>query len=462
MMKQHLYKIAFLLTCFAFTGCSKFLDVTPSTQVVNPSTIADFQEMLNSDSLGIGNYFLTDLMSDDTYMTNNMRGSIDNSYTRSYLWQNTIWNAADVDFMYSGSYTRILQMNVILSKVTSAPADTSNTVQNRNMVIAQSLIHRSWYYLQLANIYGPAYQTTSSFTDLAVPLVLAPNAAALPYRATVQEVYSQVVSDLRTAVSNSYLPGTGKDILHPGKAAGYALLARAYLYMHNYDSALLYADSSLALVNKVTNYISGYAIPTQLVDLRNNPEILMAKIAYEQTFYKMFNNYSVRNSPSLYAYLGYYDMRYSLRFDYAGAMRTTTYNGATTIVTDFSLSTPEVLLTKAECLARKGEITGAVDIVNTIATNRVRYYVPVSASTSSEALRLVLAERRRELFMHGGLRLFDLKRLNQDAATAVDLTRKGDDSTVLATLPALSSRYVMPFTQTILANNPNITQNVRQ
>lgn len=456
-MKKIIY---FLLTLIVFTGCEKFLDVNPSTASVNPTTVAEFQEILNADSLAIGNYMLTDLMSDDVRLTNAALAGQDNFYSRSYLWSNVIWNPTDEDYMYSSSYARILQMNIILSRINTAPKDSVNTVENRSNVVSQSLIQRSYYYLQLANVYGAGYNSTTAATDLAVPLVLAPDASAQPSRATVKEVYTKLITDLRQAVNNPYLPAMGQDIIHPGKAAGYALLSRAYLYMAAYDSALLYADSSLALASSLKDISSSYSGPTQLVDLKTNPEILMAKVAYEQNFYSIIK-YAFQVSNELASLLSFSDGRYNTRLTWY-TYKTTTYNGSTTLFSDFSVSVPEVMLTKAECLARRGDAAGAMNLVNTLAAKRIRNYVSLATSNADSALVYVLNERRRELFVHGGLRLFDLKRFNVNTSTQVTLTRKQDDGTVIATLPPLSSRYLVPFTQKILANNPNMVQNVRQ
>jgi len=460
MMNKNIINII-LFSCILFlAGCKKFLDVSPSTESVNPLKIKDFQEMLNNDSLSVGNYFLLDLASDDVYLPNTVLKGVDNYYLRTYLWKVTIWNPADVDYMYNSAYTRILQMNIILSRVNTAPADSLNTIENRSNVISQSLINRAWFYLQLANIYGVAYNTATAAKDLAVPLVLLPDASAKPARASVKDVYYQVIGDLKSAVNNPYLPSQGQDIIHPGKAAAYALLSRAYLYMANYDSASVYADSSLALVSALQNYRSGYSAPTQLLDLKTNPEILLGKVSYEQNFFSTYSS-SIQLSSSLTPYMSYFDYRYFYRFN-GYNYKTTTYNSITTIFTDNSVGVPEVMLTKAECLARKGDADGAAVLINNISSNRQRFYSPITDYDASNILDFVLAERRRELFYHGGMRLFDLKRLNMEDKYKLDLVRKDDDSTVIATLPAGSSRYIFPFPQTVLSNNPNIVQNVRE
>lgn len=460
-MNRKLILIITILSALLSSGCKKFLDVQPSTQSINPSTIADFREMLNSDSLSVGNYFLLDLMTDDVALLDaTVTTGLDNYFTRSYLWKSQIWNAADNDNMYSGAYARILQMNIILNRINNAPLDSLNTTENRSNIISQALINRSWNLLQLANTYGAAYNDASAQTDLAVPLVLSPDVSALPSRATVKQVYHQVLTDLHMAVNNPYLPAKGSDIIHPGKAAGYALLSRTYLYMASYDSAKLYADSSLLLVNTLTNYTAGYTRPTQLLDMRNDREILMGKIAYEQSFYALLSS-TIVMSNSMAAIYSANDVRNTARYT-RGSYLTSQYNNLTTLVFDCSLGIAEVMLIKAECLARKGDYTGAMALVNNLAANRIRNYTPVTNYDASNTLTYVLNERRRELLLHGGLRLFDLKRLNMQSATAITLQRKKADGTVMAELPALSSRYLMPFSPLVLANNPNIVQNVRQ
>ncbi|MGF6849348.1 hypothetical protein QFZ51_004583 [Chitinophaga sp. W3I9] len=127
---------------------------------------------------------------------------------------------------------------------------------------------------------------------------------------------------------------------------------------------------------------------------------------------------------------------------------------------DYSLGVPEVMLIKAECLARQQDAAGALALVNELRKNRLVTYAPLNSST--DVLTTVLEERRRELFYHGGLRLFDLKRLNRDSRFAQTLQRFADNGTTLkATLTANSPRYLMPFSPLIIANNPAIIQNPR-
>lgn len=464
MYKRLLVFVVVICGLWLLPSCKKFLDVSPPSANVNPTTIKDFQEILNSDSLSRGHFFLLDMMSDDLTFTDAQVAASTNYYLRSFLWQNLIWNPADADVLYNSTYSRILQMNVILDRINAAPADELNTPQNKNLVISQALINRAWFYLQLVNAYGPAYDATTSATDLGVPLVLTAGTNALPARATVAQVYAQIIGDLKTAVGNPGLPAKGSDIIHPGKASGYALLSRAYLYQGDYTAAGNYADSTLAMQSTLQNYNSSlYVNPSQLPDLTSNPEILLGKITIDLAFYSFYTN-TVMPGATLTAALTTSDLRYSKKFLAASRYTPATYRlaGGNSMVFDNSVGVPEVMLIKAECLARSGSFEAAGALLAKLRINRLPTYVVDSRTyTADNILGYVLDERRRELFYHGGLRLFDLKRLNKEVAWRQDIKRLNNSGVTIATLPAGSGLYLVPFSPTVIAANPNILQNPR-
>ncbi|MGF6849349.1 tetratricopeptide (TPR) repeat protein [Chitinophaga sp. W3I9] len=297
-------------------GCKKFFDVRPSTTSINPTTLGDFEEMLNNDSMAICNYLLADFMSDDVRLEDaHLSADAASSYTRSYLWEQTIWKPGDADFMYNASYTRILQMNIILERV----GRSAGSEQQKNVIRAQAQINRAWYYLQLAGLYGTDYQAATAAADLAVPLVLFPDASAQPVRATVQQVYDQVISDLTAAVATPGLPGMGQDVVHPGKAAGYALLARIYLNMAKYPDALNAAQSALAINSQLLKYTRDYAPSSSLLDLSKNPEILLARLCIDYDFYSIRHT-GLNISPSLRAVLDSNDIRLLNNFADGGTL----------------------------------------------------------------------------------------------------------------------------------------------
>ena len=184
----------------------------------------------------------------------------------------------------------------------------------------------------------------------------------------------------------------------------------------------------------------------------------MGKLTSDEDYYSFYQS-AFKISPGLKALLTASDARYSKRF--TSDVYRVSSTPANTYAMDNSISVPEVLLTKAECLARAGKVTEAAAALIKLRSNRINT-TDTRSYTSENILQYVLDDRRRELFLHGGLRLFDLKRLNKVAATQTTITRTNEaGTTVLGTVTPESNRYIVPFSSSVLAANPYITQNPR-
>jgi tetratricopeptide (TPR) repeat protein len=474
---SHLIYVFCLLLVFSSSSCKKFLDVKQSTNTnINPHSVADFEQMLNNTALASPNYLIADLMSDDIMLTDNLLSTYSNSfYIKAYQWWPTTWDAAENDPMYNNAYQMILQCNIILSRLPSAPDGTS---AQKNIIRAQAKINRAYYYFQLANLYGKGYDPATAAQDLAVPLVLNPDASLLPARSTVQQVYALILQDLQDAVNTVELPDFGTDVIHPGRAAALALLARVYLFMSSYTQALSTADAALQIKSTLLDYNnfshtngidpSGGVKnkPLTLKDEMNNPETLLARISEDFSFYPIFFT-TLSISNELMTLYGSTDLRFVYNFVPA-PNAAPTYFGYNDLkfgmVFNYGIGVPEMLLIKAECLARQGDAGAALAQLELI--RKFRYkpedYFPLANTGTDEALRRVLEERRKELFLHGGLRLFDLKRLNLDPRFRKEIVRaSNDDGHIIARLEPSSSAYLLPFAPQIINANPSIIQNPR-
>jgi hypothetical protein len=134
-----------------------------------------------------------------------------------------------------------------------------------------------------------------------------------------------------------------------------------------------------------------------------------------------------------------------------------------------------MLLTKAECLARAGDVTGAMNTVNLLRAKRLDSSLPagkiqLAAATREEAVRKILEERRRE--MPFSRRWFDIRRLNTNGEAFDDVTLSRQffpytNSAVLTseplqtyTLPKGSRRYAVPVPNTeLISSDGKIEQN---
>ena len=467
-----------LTLILAGSGCKKFLDIKPSTNSsTNPHLVSEFEQMLNNASLASPNYLLADLMSDDIALPDELLNTYSNDYQiKAYQWWPVLWDASESDPMYNNAYQMIFQCNVILDKLALAP---DGTTEQKNRISAQAKINRAYYYFQLVNLYGKAYNEATANQDPAVPLVLKPDASLLPARATVKAVYAQILKDLQDALDVAGLPDFGVDVIHPGKAAALALQARVYLFMANYTQALATANASLQIRSTLLDYnnfelidsISGDPSqgvlnkPISLTDQTSNPESLLARICVEQNFKNKFF-ITPLISDELKELFGSTDLRFVYNFNPGtnGTVPTYFFYNNTELVFNAGIGVPEMLLIKAECLARQGEAANALTQLELI--RKFRYkpgdYVPLVNTGADDALKQVLTERRKELFLHGGMRLFDLKRLNIDPRFSKDIVRVSDtDGHIITTLNSGSPAYLIPFAPQIIAANPSIIQNPR-
>ncbi|RZM04945.1 MAG: RagB/SusD family nutrient uptake outer membrane protein, partial [Pedobacter sp.] len=129
----------------------------------------------------------------------------------------------------------------------------------------------------------------------------------------------------------------------------------------------------------------------------------------------------------------------------------------------------EVLLNKAEALARKGETVSALDAVNTLRAKRLKTYVALTANNPANALTQILQERRRELpfsYRWGDIRRFGVNETTSDDVTVTHTFYKMgvgsvDLNTIQTyTLPVKSLRYAVPINGVeITASQGQIEQN---
>ena len=125
---------------------------------------------------------------------------------------------------------------------------------------------------------------------------------------------------------------------------------------------------------------------------------------------------------------------------------------------DYSITVPEMMLIKAEALARKGNMD-ALNVLNDLRKYRFPDDKFVSLTANEDnLLEVVLAERRRELQM-SGLRWLDMKRLAKEGLYTKTLKRSVFEKEY--TLEPNSNLYVFPIPAKVMSYNSNIVPNPR-
>ena len=168
-----------------------------------------------------------------------------------YTWQEDVARNFDGDICWDDSqdwetlYKFINITNTVLSLIDEQEAMTNEDKREVSRIKGEAYFLRGAYYFTLANLYGKPYAPATATTDLAVPLKLSEFVEDKVYeRASVREVYEQVISDLLAA--EEYLKDVPEEsVVRAGHTATCLLLSRVYLYMQNYEEALKWARISV-------------------------------------------------------------------------------------------------------------------------------------------------------------------------------------------------------------------------
>jgi len=441
------------------SSCSKYTDIKTQGSLI-PSAIDNYRYILNNTNTFETGGKMTDLAAADVAIVDNAQQTTIEGYSDYFFIRNVyLWKSPIIEVITSHDpdwdtyYGRIYNCNVITNEV---PNSTGGTDSAKAELIAEALTHRADAYINLVNEYAKPYNSATASSDLGVPLVLTQDLKQKLNRVSVATIYNQIESDLKKAVLS--LPvASGYNTL-PDKAAAYSLLARFYLLKGDYVNAGLYADSTLALQNSLNDLGTITTMPYR----KSDPEIIFGKIASQAFTYSPF---VLRLSDDILNLLGTSDMRYKLftkdAASYFGSSFTGRYFNREQINFEnrnIGTSVPEMMLIKAEALARAGSSDAAMDEVNLLRQKRFKAadYVALTATDKNDALVKVIEERRRE-FMCRLLPWMDQRRLKDDPLFSKTYTRTWQGQTY--TLEPSSNRYVFPIAVYNINLNPEIEQN---
>jgi len=455
-MKMKFVYISLLAFSMGTVSCRKYVEVEQPNQRQFKYT-ADFEKLLNNVDVMERSANMPILSSDDINLESNtsMQNLLTNESGNIYTWAESYYTSDQSDAGWDALYNLVYVCNQVTAYVMES---ANGTDLQKQRIYAEAQVQRATTYLTLVNIYSRVYNSSSATSDMGVPLLLSPDLFVSLQRPSVQAVYDQIIKDLTAAIP--VLPEVTTNNLHPNKAAGYAVLARTYLYMQRYPEAAENAAKALSYPSTLLNlgdYAGGAkAFPRRL----ENPEVLMSKKAAKP------GNLNLPLSSQLVNLFDTRDVRYSLltrngstfqpSFTGRGSYRDMVfqYDGLSV-----GVSIPEMMLTQAEGLARAGNADDAMALVNSLRQHRFKAadYTALTAADAPAALRIVLDERRRELF-GTGLRWFDQRRLSREPAFAATVTRdfKGTTYTLTA-----GDRYVYPIPPKNIELNPELVQNPR-
>lgn len=416
--------IALLLIGFVncISSCSKYLEEkSDKSQVVLQFTedlqaVLDDNIVMNENTPSFG-----ESSADDYYLPEATYHSINSgspSQTLVYTWQPLDYNFIND---WSFNYQAVFPANYCLDYIEKNERTPANAAAWDN-VKGSALFFRSHRILSLLWEFAKAYDPADANTAPGVVLRVNSNFNEASKRATIQECYEQVINDTKQAIN--YLPLHPQQPTRPSRLAAWGLLSRIYLSMRNYDSAFYYADLALSFNNKLLDYNSSEVDPSAFNPFqRFNKEIIFYS-TQSNTYFSKASIYAIVDSVIYNAYDNT-DLRKTCFFmdNALSDNGLKSFKGSYAIGPSLNftgIATDELVLTRAECFARKGEIMKALDDLNFLLSHRMEtgYFIPVEATNQQECLNIILLERRKELLTRG-LRWMDIKRLNKEGANII-------------------------------------------
>lgn len=242
-MKTRIYCICLL--ALSSIACNHMLDVKPAAFSSGENYYQTEQQVLRAvngaystlQALYTSDFWaLTEMSADNTnyqYDASDrgaqQREEIDEFLiTSSNNYVNTIW---------AQLYRNINQCNVILSRIDDVPFEQETT---KLQYAGEAKFLRALHYFHLVRLFGSVPLITEEATD--------PAGAFTPTKATVDEVYAQIITDVKDAVAG--LPPTytnSADIGRATKGAALTLLGEIYLTRKDYPTAVTTLQQVLTL-----------------------------------------------------------------------------------------------------------------------------------------------------------------------------------------------------------------------
>jgi len=458
-----MYKYLSIALIFCIAGCSKssFLDTKPDPSLVVPSTVEDYQAILDNDLNMNGEYgygvvpALGETGADNYYLTqDNYNGYFTPLYQRCYTWDKNIFTNEQIAD-WNVPYQCIYFANIVLDGLENFNV-TPDKQETYNNAKGSALFYRAHMFYQLAQIFANTYNTDSAALMPGIPLRLTSAINEKLNRGTLKDTYEKIIEDTRDAIA--LLPVKPLYATRPSTVACYGLLARTYLTMANYDSASFYANSFLQLQNTLMDYNTIDPNNEYPFAVFNDEDIFQCEMISGPDNIPV-NPYLSFVDSNLYNSYADNDLRKTLFFKPLGVdyYFTGSYSGGYQLFA--GIATDEMYLIRAECEARKHNISAALTDLNSLLVKRYvsGSFIPYTEAGTPDVLNVILNERRKELCFRS-LRWTDLRRLNQEGENII--LERDINGQQYFLLPN-DKRYVYPIPSSVISFNPEMQQNIR-
>ncbi|MBQ6871776.1 MAG: RagB/SusD family nutrient uptake outer membrane protein [Bacteroidales bacterium] len=504
-MNKLKFIIASAALVFTLNSCDEFLSDAPSKSTsIEVTTIDHLEYMLNRYADFYQETNMTAMLSPDTYglikeMTDAKASMPGINPVQFATWD--IEGCANYTraTTFSQEYSKIFRANMILSNLSSVSGDADR----KAYLEKEAKFIKAYSMFNLVSTYCLPY-TEANKGEMGMTLKNSTSFEELTSRATLEDTYKYIEENLEAAlgitndmtiVNNKYTHWRAN------KAAVNGFAARYWLQRGDYTKAYQYATTALESHNVLVNYntdmyysttpsyktVNGVKVEILYPYTHDNQTDLNDRMEWKELMY--FRNayygswYYIPSQKLLDSYDHDYDLRFKYHivdnYSFDRGLAPYEYPGYVFFFKDnipAGPTTAEMILIRAECLARQNKVSDAMTEVNKLREVRMDASAPadrkyLTASSQNEAVKVIIDERMRE--MPFTMRWFDIVRLNHNNDSTDDVgnltryyypyTSAGvltNDTPKTYTLEVGSRRYATPIPQTdITSSNGVIEQN---
>ena len=186
-----------------------------------------------------------------------------------------MWNDVNPDdktqeYPYISFYQVIFYTNEIINNAPNAVDDNKESLKQ---IIGEAYALRAYMYFELANMYAPIYDKSTASSVKAIPISTKIDVEQAYPKATLQEVYDLILSDINNA--QSYLEVSqqeGENRYRFSLEGLHALKSRVYLYMKEWQKSLDASTQALAISKALEDMNSDEYVPN--TDYKSKEAIL--------------------------------------------------------------------------------------------------------------------------------------------------------------------------------------------
>ncbi|AYB32022.1 RagB/SusD family nutrient uptake outer membrane protein [Chryseolinea soli] len=463
-MKRNIIQTSAIVLAAAFVlqSCVDFLDVEKPTTQIGSTAVFEDEATANAAILGIYSAmtnsagFVSGGLSSITSLAGrsaddfiNYAPNAPSEFAANELTEN---NTYVNEYIWKEAYRYIYDVNAIIEGVSKS---STLSVAAKTRFAGEAKFLRAFFYFYLVNLFQNVPLVTT--TDYRLNSIKA--------RSSADEVYIQIVDDLLSAkasLTDDYTVSDGQKT-RANRLAAIAMLARVYLYQHEWEKAeseaTLVLESTIQLENDIdkvflknSNEAIWQLIPPEGSFATNEGSMFVltgmpSEVSLSQDLIETFEENDLRKSHwtgslQVEANTFFFPFKYKIK---TGETELSEYS--------MILRIGEQYLIRAEARAHQNKIQAALVDIDGI---RQRASLPLlqdthPAITQPDLLLAIEQERRVELFSEWGHRWFDLKRTNRaDQILADKFGSSWQSSDVLYPVPLQEIQN----NQNLLPQNP--------